>query len=410
VVVTNVSGTVTSAAARLTVASAPAPNSQASSLVAAGRELLAQQTSTSLSAAVAKFASAVTTDANHESGNFFYGVTRVIDVLNQAAANQLLDRLLVDKTGRNLYDWRAEPAHDPFGDVVAPAGVNANEAPAFLRDQLLPQLKNALANLAKVKDATFSVALTEAETTTTDVVVDQADLYFARAALNTAEYLIRTVNSWNLSAQLTALKTLADDNQLTLERLRRDYPQLLTFSDANQIAPAQAALEAAVDAYVQAAGLIRTRASGVRHVFNLDSADLDKEAEFRQSALDLKASLSRDMVLNKEPEWIARLGKLTDGSKAPAALLPGFVENKPDASQLPDPTFNGAFKAVGKPLILIQPFDRAAPAGGQVTLAVAAAGAAPLRYQWLAGSPILSGGSAIPGATNATLTLSNIQS
>jgi hypothetical protein len=410
VVVSNVVGSVTSAAAALTVANAPTPNASATSLVNAGRQLLSQQSSTNLSAAAAKFASAVATDASHELGNFFYGVTRVIDVLNQTAANQLLDRFLVDKTGRNVYAWTAEPAQDPFGDLIAPAGVNANEVPAFLRDQLLPQLKNALANFAKVKDATFSVGLSEEETTTADVVVDQADLYVARAALNAAEYFIRTVNSWNLSAQLTALKTLADDSQLTLERLRRDYPQLLTFADASQIAPAKAALEAAVDAYVQAAGLIRTRAAGVRHVFNLDAADFDKEGEFRQMALDLKASLSGAMVLNQKPQLIARLGKLTDGSKAPATLLPGFVQNHPDASQLADVTFNGAFQAVGRPVILIQPFDRAVPAGGQVTLAVAATGAAPLRYQWLVWSPDRPEGSAIAGATNATLTLRNIQS
>ncbi|MCX7722466.1 MAG: immunoglobulin domain-containing protein, partial [Verrucomicrobiae bacterium] len=56
------------------------------------------------------------------------------------------------------------------------------------------------------------------------------------------------------------------------------------------------------------------------------------------------------------------------------------------------------------PQILAQPVDLAGPVGGAVTFSVSASGTPPLWYQWFFGA------AAIPGRTNATLVLSNLQS
>ncbi len=55
------------------------------------------------------------------------------------------------------------------------------------------------------------------------------------------------------------------------------------------------------------------------------------------------------------------------------------------------------------PLIISQPAGQTVPAGTNVTFSVSASGSAPLSYQWLLNSNNL------PGATNATLTLTNVQ-
>ena len=55
------------------------------------------------------------------------------------------------------------------------------------------------------------------------------------------------------------------------------------------------------------------------------------------------------------------------------------------------------------PAITNQPLDQTVPAGGTATFSVAASGTAPLSYQWLLN------GASIPGATNSSFTLSNVQ-
>ena len=55
------------------------------------------------------------------------------------------------------------------------------------------------------------------------------------------------------------------------------------------------------------------------------------------------------------------------------------------------------------PAITAQPVDRVVQQGANVSLTVQATGSSPLRYQWR------KGGTAITGATDATLTLASVQ-
>ena len=56
----------------------------------------------------------------------------------------------------------------------------------------------------------------------------------------------------------------------------------------------------------------------------------------------------------------------------------------------------------GRPWITVQPFNQVVPAAGCVTLNVMAAGEPPLSFQWQCN------GNPLPGATQATLTLTNV--
>ena len=55
------------------------------------------------------------------------------------------------------------------------------------------------------------------------------------------------------------------------------------------------------------------------------------------------------------------------------------------------------------PALTCQPLDQTVVPGGTATFSVAASGTAPLTYQWLLN------GASIPGATNSSFTLSNVQ-
>ena len=62
----------------------------------------------------------------------------------------------------------------------------------------------------------------------------------------------------------------------------------------------------------------------------------------------------------------------------------------------------------GLPLVVTQPANRTNNAGTVATFSVAALGATPINYQWLKNGNALGNGGNISGATNATLTLTNV--
>lgn len=402
VLVSNASGSATSVSATLTLQGATVPVPAADNLVAAGRAALARQTKTDLSAAVTAFAGALAASPTHAEANALHGVSRLFNFVHSAAANQFLDRLQVAAAKRDLYDWTAEPT-TMGGRLQAPRGVDASEAAAFLHGQLLPELRGAVANLSQAGMADFTLSLSRAETTLAPVTVDAGDLHVIRAGLRFIEYIFRTTRSWNLSVQLAAIQALAEDPRTTLEAIARDYPDLLTFSDASQAEAARLALEGAVDDYIQAAGLILSRPTGARRLFNLESDNLGDEARFRQSVVDLKAALKSAVVLNEDAQWRIRLTPMMDGSHSPRSLAPrSFVGDQADAASTPEPLFANSVASEGPPRIVFPPVDRQARAGARVELSVLALGQEPLSFQWFRSNQV------IAGATTAKLIIPSL--
>ena len=231
----------------------------------------------------------------------------------------------------------------------------------------------------------------------TTFFVGGVDLYLVRAGLDFANYFIRTLNAWNLSAQLTALSELDHSQSLTAETLLRNYPSLLTFQDATQLAPAREALNSAIDDYVQGAGLIRSRPPGLTRLFNVDRPDLESEERFRQSLLDLKASISETVTISEAPEFQVTMGQLFDETTSPRAWLPAFKTNSPDPATLPTQKYAAAIQSQGAPVILFQPIARSA-----FEIGVFAVGKEPLRFQWQ------KAGIDLPGATNSILEFASV--
>lgn len=374
------SGAVTSRVARLALTVPKTPNPTALSLVTSGRAALGQHTNTSLSAAVATFEAALLLDPENDLASFFLGITRVLNVVNEAPANAFLDRLRFGTEGRNLYDWTSEPPVDGTGRWLAPPQVGSAEGPQFAREELLPTIQNALTNLAVPILNDFAVELTSAETTLEGVIVDQGDLWLVRALGYAAGYGIRTARSLDLSSSLSAVEALATSGLLTIERFLDDHPGFLTFTGTNEMATARAELESAIDAYVQAAGIIRSRPHDLVRMFTLDAVDLEGETRFRQGLLDLKASLDQLITVNEAPQFLLRYGRLADGSVVPRDLLPAFSDNQPGV--LPDPGLGGIVGSVGAPYIVQHPATVYYLPGEAVELGVSALGAAGLRYQW----------------------------
>ena len=408
VTVTGFVGSTNSATAALTLGSAPAPNSTADALVGSSRAALTLHTNPNLISAAATFGAAVGLAPAHETANFFQAVTRLANLVNQPATTNFLNRLLVSPAGRDPYNWRATATRDANG-LVAPTGVNTDELPANLRTNALPEILGALTNLARISHPDFVVNVTQAEagfgtiSDATSVNVDQGDLWMGRALLHLGQYTIHHSSSHNLSTLLTTFKSLSTNDALSLQRILQDHPQLLTFSDLSQLAPARAAIEAGIDAYVQGAGSLRSRPAGTRRLLNLDVDDYDGEEQFRQTLLDLKGSLNAVLTANEQPQISVNFARMFDGSRSVRSLAPTFSGNEPDAETLPDVTLGGLVSVVGQPFIVVPLHPTRVAQGATARLSVAAVGSGPLNYLWE------KNGVPIPGATNATLAIPNVR-
>jgi len=309
----------------------------ADSLVIQGRAFLEQK---DLANANAKFAAALVSDPNHANANFFYAVTRLLSQANTAAGTTFLNRLGFGANGRDIYAWTASIAKDGNGKAIVPVGVNANEFTAQLHSQILPEIIGAEANLAKL-DSGFQVNLTAAETTTSAVTVDYADVLFLRAMLHGFEYWIYTVNSWNAEAQLTALKSLSDAGNLNAERVLKDYPQLFTFATTGDLLNAQTAFDAFASRYAEASMALRERTDAEGFLFVYDSEMASQEEDFANVVKDLKLSLSEPTTLCGRPGITLDMTKHFSVDGAPRAYLPRMKGNSFVLGSLPDSTFGG---------------------------------------------------------------------
>lgn len=299
--------------------------------VAQGRSFL---TVSNLSGANNCFSNALVLAPNHPTANALRAVTRLLVLPNDPAVKLFLDRLGFSSSGRDLYNWTATQTLDDQNLPIAANDLNAKEAAAQLRTNVLPQIIAAEANLAKITEVNFTMTLLASETKTIDVTLDYGDILMVRAMLLGAEYVCYTTHSWNWDAQITAIRGLYTNDQLTAERLYKDYPSLLAYDNANELHLARVAFEQAVDRYLEASQWIRNRSTTAIFLFNCDTNQFEREANFRSTLVDIKSSLTDYVTLTVNSSYTIFARPLFDGTKTIRSLLPdlkgnGFVLGTP---------------------------------------------------------------------------------
>lgn len=325
-------------ALQLTVAATLEAQS-ADTQVIAGRAFLV---ATNLIAANNCFSNAVVLSPNHPTANFFYAATRLLVLPSQPAGSNFLNQFNMPAEGRSVYGWTAQFPTDTNGVPLAPVGANANQAIALLRTNVLPALVAAGENLAKITDPYFALALSSNETRTAAVTLDAGDILMLRAMLHAAEYFVYTTYSWNLDVQLATIRALYTNEQLSIERVLMDHPQLLTFATTNDLEAAKQALVDAVDGYLAASQTIRDRWGEVTRLFNYDAAMAEDEQAFRVTLRDVKNSLTGAVALTVATNVTLFAGAPFDGAHSIRSFLPDFQDNGFVLGTLPDPTFGGA--------------------------------------------------------------------
>jgi hypothetical protein len=306
--------------------------------VSQGRAFLA---ATNIVAANNSFSNAVALSPNHQTANVFYAATRLLVLPSQPAGSNFLSRIGMPAAGRDIYNWTAELPTDTNGVPLAPVGVNANESTAMLRTNVLPVLIAAEANLVKVTDTNFTLILTSDETRIVGVILDFGDIRMLRAMLQAGEYFAYTTYAWNLDAQLAAIRSLYTNDQLSIERVLMDYPNLLTFATTNDLNAAKLAFQNGVNRYMEASQFIRNRSTNVTRLFNYDAGKAADEEKFRFTLTDLTNSLSTAVTLAVDTNYTVFLGAHFSGTHTLRFFLPWFRGSGFGLGTLPDPTFGG---------------------------------------------------------------------
>src|ERR1035441_3439381 len=312
--------------------------------VSLGRSSLSAQ---DLSNANTDFVQALAISSTNENANAFYAITRLLVLSSQPAGSNFLTRIGIPAAGRSLYNWIADVPEDTNGVPLAPNGVNANEFTAQLRTNVLNSVIGAVSNLAKITDTHFAINLTSNETSITAVTVDYGDLKLIEAGLYAGEYFIYTLNGQNVDAQLTAIRALYTNGNLSAQSMLTNYPQLLTFATTNDLQAARAAFTNAVNTYLTASSFIRARPTNQIRLFNYDQASATNEANFRSVLQDLESSLTGARVLKADTNLTVNLARQFTGGTTWRSLLPTFEGNAIEAGSflypivVPDLTFGG---------------------------------------------------------------------
>ncbi len=298
----------------------------------------------------ARFAAAVAASPNHQAANALYAATRLLSLPYSAPGKELMDRLGVSLTNRNIYNWTAKLPKNKQGQVVPPNNFNAMEFTAFLRSHVLPEIQGALGNHTRASDRNFLLHLSSNETKVSEVTLDYGDIQVFRTFLHGMEFIINTVDSHNFDAQLTALYLMNEEGSLNLENLLTTYTQALTFAKPDDLPGARLAFRNFVDTYVIASDFIRKRPQKTIRLFNYDPTMDTSEGKFRQTVIELKASLDGPVTLtyatNGTQRVQANFGRFLDGSNPIRSLLPEFRENDVLLGSLQDPAFHGVVSGI----------------------------------------------------------------
>lgn len=302
-------------------------------------------------AADISFSNAVALSQFHQTGNVFRAATRLLALPHQRAVSNFLNRLGFPLEGRDIYNWTSLPPRDTNDVPYVSEGVNASEFTALLRTNVLAAIQASLDNLSRVTNTGFILDLSRDETCMADVTLDYGDVQMMRAMLHAAEYCSYAAYACNLDAMLAPIRALYTNDQLSIERVLMDHPNLLTFATTNDLNAAKTAFNNAVVRYLKASELIRSRPTNETRLFNLDPEKTVDEEKFRMTLVDLTNSLNQAVTLRVDTNYTVFLAPHFAGTRTPRSLLPWISGNGFVLRSFPDTTFGGVIRGLSNSLI-----------------------------------------------------------
>jgi PKD repeat protein len=305
-----------------------------------GRAALA---SNNIVTANADFSNAVAVSSSNPDANFFYAFTRVAVLPFQPAVKGLLDGFEVDATGRDLWKWTADFQRNLFDQIVLPT--NCPSEPVVmgvLTNTVLPQIVGALTNLTHVPPNYSTMIGPELNLTNTHEVTYNAEVVLYQSALQAAQGLILTLNSYNLDANISAIVSNWDAGAFNINTWLGWYPQFGTPTPAAAalLPSAAAAFNTAISEFEDGAEAIYAETRRPLGSSGLTEGMLDfQDALYGPEFVNLKYCCPVTLVVDLTPFFytgpINIRNLLPQFQLDPVSYFPRAVANS-----LPDPTLD----------------------------------------------------------------------
>ena len=313
-------------------------------LIATGRAYLEQE---DLANAQKSFAAAVAASPDHEVANALLGAVRLMTLPYQPAVKQMLDRLGIPETNRNIYNFSLKLARDTNNIPVIPADINTQEVVDLLRTNVLLELQAVEGNWAKIVSTNFLITLTTNETKqATNTTVSYADAQALQAALSLFDSLIDLAGTCNWDAPLARLQSLINHQPEDIQQFLAQRPWLLTLIRTNDLPAAKQAMSKAFDLLASSATLLSKRDTNYNYLIG-EKWTFAVTLAGAVSAM-LKPSLEGMVTPQLLPTYSLDLSRLFDGSLSPRRFFPAFWHNYMVLGTLPDLTLGNLVLGISR--------------------------------------------------------------
>lgn len=318
--------------------SVPVWSQDANVLVTAGRLHLERR---ELALAEARFADAIAQQPTHPAANALLGYVRVLRIPEQSAVSNLLSAVAVESSGRDLRSWSAGFQKLTNGAPAILRNYTTATANEVVRSNVFVTLDSVRSNLALAAIPGFQIRLTAKETGADEVTVDQADLVAIQAGIHFAEFFLRSFHPWQLEETAGRIVDLIEEGDMTVERLKAEYPEVFSFKDLGDLTLARDHLTGADIRYAQAYALMQGRPMNSVFLLNLESDQRETEEQVRKTLAELARATTLPTTLSIDTNVVVHLGPFFSGAATLHNLAPDFVENGMVAGSWPSSDLRG---------------------------------------------------------------------
>jgi hypothetical protein len=284
-------------------------------------------------------------DPNDAQANFLYALELILNLAEDQGTQSLKATAIAAGVSDSITSfvlpdlWLEDTDHN----FTLNRNFDLNDFAEYGKNTFLSTLATIDGHLSKVTSTNTPITLSQDETGVEDeVFVDHGDALVIRAGLKVISGFIKTLVSYDWSMNAGKAEDLDEKDQVSMETVRDANPTMGSLKTNNLLASAKQDFKDAVSLYKQGSEIVRGRMN-IDRLMNVESEDLEDEAEFREELDEFLAALDspHNFDEEKDPNETVNLSRLFASAVDFAKLFPESVGDKFVSSEVTDPTFGG---------------------------------------------------------------------
>jgi hypothetical protein len=306
-------------------------------LLREGRAFLASQ---NYSSAINRFTLLINKQPGNEEARFLRAAATLFFVTEHADVVEILDKLSVSKSGRDIFNWRAELVEDESGLPAIDPSYSSRSIVSVVSQIVLNDFESAISDIQMVTNRSFRIKISKDENKVCDIVIDFADTRMILAGLYFCKSASILLSDWHNDGGVWGdFRSIIATNDWSLESILLKFPTLLTDSTNIKRADSKAALIRSCEYYLEGSELIRGRIDGLAYLFTFDSTDRSAESRFYNTVTAVYSSLEKPAQLPYAGSDRIYLAPLFEDKYLIRDLLPLISSNSILIGSWPDLSF-----------------------------------------------------------------------